>query len=153
MLFRPVCLHFEGGLVITIRPEVTPLTAPYWESAKRGVVLLQRCDHDGQIWHPPQPNCPECGASDWSWEPSNGQGTLYSYATVRHAAHQVVAERLPYIVCLVELSEGPIILCNLLQSVDLPCDIGADVEIILGPSLAGFDLPQARIQRTPGSES
>jgi uncharacterized protein len=129
-----------------IRPEVTPLTAPYWENAQRGVVVLQYCTPGGHTWHPPQPSCPECGTTEWTWVPSAGHGTLYSYTTVRHAAHPAVVDRLPYIVCLVALDEGPLILCNLLQAADEPCVIGSEVEIVLGPSLAGFELPQARLR-------
>jgi uncharacterized OB-fold protein len=129
----------------TIRPEITALTATYWEYAKRGVIMLQRCEDDGHVWHPPQPSCPECNTANWTWVPSKGEGSLHSYAVVRHAAHAAVIDRLPYTVCLVRLNEGPLYLCNLMQSAEERRVVGARVELVLGPSLAGFDLPQARI--------
>lgn len=129
----------------TIVPEVTPLTQLFWENARRGVVMLQRCAADGHSWHPPQPTCPRCRSTQWEWVASSGRGRIHSFAVVRHAAHPAVVGRLPYAVCLVELEEGPLFLCDVLDWETAGCEVGAPVELVLGPSFAGFDLPQAKV--------
>lgn len=124
-----------------ITPEETPLTRPYWQAARRGVVLLQRCTVCGTHWHPPQPACPSCLSGSCEWVEASGEGELYSYTTVHHAAHPAVAEKLPYVVALVALAEAPIIICNFLGPG--PPRVGLPVRIALGGTPGGIRLPQA----------
>lgn len=124
-----------------IRPEESNLTQQYWEAARRGVVLLQCCTSCGTCWHPPQPTCPDCLDDSYKWIESSGNGELYSFTTVRHAAHTAVKDALPYVVALVTLAEGPNVICNFLGPA--PPKVGLPVRLALGPTPAGVDLPQA----------
>ena len=126
-----------------IVPEETGLTAPFWQAAREGRAALQRCTNCGSVWHPPQPRCPSCQAPNPEWIVSEGKGQVHSYTVVRHAVHSAMTERLPYAVVLVELDEGPKIVCNLL---DCPFDairIGMRVELTTGPTPGGLTLTQA----------
>ena len=90
-----------------IVPAETPLTAQYWSAARRGVILLQRCADCGAVLHPPAPVCPGGAAHELRWLEASGLGRLASFTVVTHAAHPVVDGRLPYVIALVELDEGP----------------------------------------------
>jgi len=90
-----------------IIPAITDLTRPYWENARAGRLVIQRCGHCGRTWHPPLPACPHCHCADLGWQPTAGTGTVYSYTVVRHATHAALAGRVPYVIALVELTEGP----------------------------------------------
>jgi uncharacterized protein len=46
---------------------------------------------------------------------ASGRGTLYRYAIVRQALRSAWSERIPYMVAVVELEEGPRILSNLVE--------------------------------------
>ena len=92
---------------MAIIPAVTDLTKPYWESARAGRLVTQRCRSCGRIWHPPLPACPHCHSTDIGWREVSGNGTVYTYTVVRHATHAALAERIPYVVAIVELAEGP----------------------------------------------
>jgi uncharacterized OB-fold protein len=85
-------------------PYEDALTAPWWEAARRGVLLLQRCGSCGRHQHYPRPFCLGCGSDDVGWVEAGGGGTVYSLTTVRLA----VLARLepPYDVALVDLDEG-----------------------------------------------
>jgi uncharacterized OB-fold protein len=126
---------------VTIKPEETGLTQPYWQAARRGVVLLQHCNACGTYWHPPQPTCPDCLASSYEWAESSGRGELYSYTTVHHAAHPAVVDALPYVVALVTVEEGPNVICNFLGPA--PPTVGLPIRLALGPTPGGMELPQA----------
>jgi uncharacterized OB-fold protein len=133
----------EGAAAPLIVPEETSLTAPYWEAARKGKIALQRCGRCRAVWHPPQPACPTCQSTDVSWFESAGRASLWSYAVVRQAAHSAVAQRLPYVVALIELEEGPRVICNLLRCEPADIHIGMALKVVLGEAAGGMMLPQA----------
>ncbi len=92
---------------MAIIPAVTELTRPYWENARAGRLVTQRCRSCGRIWHPPLPACPHCHSTDIGWRQVSGDGTVYSCTVVRHATHAALAARIPYVIAIVELAEGP----------------------------------------------
>ena len=128
-----------------IVPAETELTAPYWEAARSGRVLLQHCDDCSHVWHPPAPLCLRCRSGAWSWQASSGLGTVHSITRVVHPVHAQVADVVPYLLALVRLAEGPLFLCG----VDDPAYEavlvdGAAVTIGLGTAAGGARLPMAR---------
>lgn len=127
-----------------IVPAETDLTAPYWAAARRGVVALQRCSHCGHVWHPPLPVCPLDGSADVEWVEASGHGRLHSYTSVRHAAHPAVADALPYLVALVDLAEGPRLVCTLLDAAEDDLSMDLPVRVSAGPTPGGLELPVAR---------
>ncbi len=92
---------------MAIIPAVTDLTRPYWESARAGRLVTQRCRSCGRVWHPPLPACPHCHGTDIGWREVSGDGTVYTYTVVRHATHAALADQVPYVIAIVELAEGP----------------------------------------------
>jgi uncharacterized OB-fold protein len=134
---------------LSIIPEETSLTHPYWRAASSGVVLLQRCGSCGTPWHPPQPRCPACRSSSYDWVESGGVGELYSYTEVHHAAHIAVQDELPYVIALVRLTESPLVICNFLGPA--PPSVGLSVWIALGPTPGGMRLPQAYSELPPAT--
>jgi uncharacterized protein len=142
-----------------IVPEETELTAPYWAGAARGQVMLQRCLECGVVWHPPAPTCPN-GAADVGgpvhpieWFAASGLGQLYSYTRVEHAAHPGVAAAVPYLVALVELEEGPRLICNLLDASPEGLVAGLRVSLSIGPAAGGRMLPVARLDRATPADA
>jgi uncharacterized protein len=124
-----------------IVPAETPLTAEYWAAARQGVILLQRCVSCGAVLHPPAPVCPGGVGHELEWFEASGLGRLASFTSVVHAAHPAVADRLPYLIALVELDEGPRIICNLALHEAVEPEPGARVVFRLGPTAGGIELP------------
>ena len=137
-----------------IVPGETALTDAYWAAARRGVVLLQRCADCGIVVHPPEPVCPGGSAHELRWFEASGRGRLVSFTSVEHAVHPAVRGRLPYLVVLVELDEGPRLICNLAadqagSDARLDQRPGARVELRLGRAAGGLDLPVAYLAAGP----
>jgi len=93
--------------VTTIVPGMTDLTRPYWAAARAGRLVLQHCPACDHVWHPPLPRCPHCHQASLDWTDAAGTGTVYTYTVVRHPTHAALAGRVPYVVAIVELAEGP----------------------------------------------
>ena len=99
---------------MAIIPAATDLTRPYWEHARDGRLVTQVCHQCRQIWHPPLPACPHCHSSDLGWQQVSGTGTVYTYTVVRHATHAALAGHIPYVIAIVELTEGPRIVTGII---------------------------------------
>jgi len=92
---------------MAVVPGMTELTAPYWQAASEGRLVVQECGSCGRLTHPPLPACPRCHGRDLGWRAVSGTGTVYSYTIVRHPTHFAFAGQIPYTIALVELTEGP----------------------------------------------
>jgi uncharacterized protein len=132
-----------------IVPAETALTAEYWAAARRGVILLQRCGDCGVVLHPPAPVCPGGVGHELEWFEASGRGRLVSFTTVTHAAHPAVQERLPYVIALVELDEGPRVICNLALGQAGEPGAGARVVFRLGLAAGGLELPVGYLDEDP----
>lgn len=68
---------------------------------------MQECRSCRQVWHPPLYLCPHCHSADLGWRQASGEGTVYTYTVVRHPTHFAFADKIPYVLAIVELAEGP----------------------------------------------
>ena len=128
-----------------IVPVESTLTAPYWAAAREGTILLQRCADCAEVWHPPAPVCPGCRRSRWEWFAAGGGARLIAHTEVTHSVHAQVALALPYVLVLVELSEGPLYLCGVDGGASAGLRAGAALTIGLGVAAGGLALPMARL--------
>jgi uncharacterized OB-fold protein len=90
--------------VDVLRPVVSRDTAFFWDGTAAGELRIQRCGECGALRHPPGPACPECGALKPEYVVAAGTGEVYSYVVHHHPP--VPGRALPFVVALVELTEG-----------------------------------------------
>jgi uncharacterized OB-fold protein len=131
-----------------IVPKPDELTAPYWEAAKQGRLLIQHCRACGRSWHPPTPVCNACQSFDVEWRESSGRGEVYSHTTIHHPTHVAMQGRTPYLVALVDLEDGPRLVANIRDCPMEEVRIGLKVEVTFEEIAPGVVLPQFR-PRTP----
>lgn len=87
-------------------PEPTPVSAPFFDAARDGRFLIQKCPRDGAFFYP-RARCPHCWRDDWEWTEASGRGTLYSF-TVDRLGHDPPQKSLaPFVIAVVTLEEGP----------------------------------------------
>ena len=77
----------------------------YYEHAKQGRLVVQRCTACKLLRGSIGAACPFCTSLDWDWSPVSGRGVIYSYQIVTQAVHPAFADWLPYPIVLVELDE------------------------------------------------
>ncbi|UOA16957.1 Zn-ribbon domain-containing OB-fold protein [Sulfitobacter dubius] len=96
-------------------PTIIPLTAPFWEAAAEGRLLIQRCGGCGGAAFYPRELCPYCWSDALRWEEARGVGRLKSFSIIHKPGHPGWFAVAPYSVGLVELAEGPTLLSHLLS--------------------------------------
>lgn len=92
------------------RPALTQDNRFFFEGAKEGKLLIQRCATCGTLRHPPRPACWNCRSFEWDTVEASGRGTIYSFVVNHHP--QVPAFDYPLVVALVELEEGTRLVAN-----------------------------------------
>lgn len=88
-------------------PTIDDASAPFFEGAARGKLMLQRCRTCSATFLPVQEVCTECLEADMEWVESSGEGTLHTFGVMHYLYHPGFAQELPYNVAVVELAEGP----------------------------------------------
>ncbi len=79
-------------------------SAPFWEGARQGRLVLPRCSACGTPALRAFFACSHCGEQALDWGTSAGRGTLYSWTVVWRAPHPGFAT--PYAPAVVRLDEG-----------------------------------------------
>lgn len=125
-----------------ILPKPDALSKAYWDGARKHTLLLQNCRACGHRWHPPTPICPQCQAKNYEWKPVSGRGTVYSYTIVHHPAHVAVQDKVPYLVALITLDEGPRVVANILDCPIEDVRIGMPVKLTFREIAPEVVLPQ-----------
>jgi uncharacterized OB-fold protein len=117
-------------------------TAFFWEGAKRGELLIQRCSSCGKLRHPPGPGCPKCGSLEWDTVASSGRGIVYSFAI--HHYPPVPGFEYPNAVGLIELEEGTRLVANIVGISPDAIKIGMPVQVEFETFDGDLTLPQFR---------
>ncbi|CAO5239459.1 Zn-ribbon domain-containing OB-fold protein [Frankia sp. AgKG'84/4] len=110
-------------------PTVEAETAPWWEAAARGELLIRRCGACAKAHLYPRPFCPSCWSEDVSWEQAVGTGTLYTWSEVRSNDLPPFKERVPYIAAIVDLTEGPRLETNIVGVTEGELSIGMALKV------------------------
>ncbi|MGD9794497.1 MAG: Zn-ribbon domain-containing OB-fold protein [Acidimicrobiia bacterium] len=113
-------------------PKPSPETAHFWQGAAEGVLRLQRCRACDHVYFPPQPFCPRCSTDDVEIMVASGRATLYSYV-ISHLPTPGFSS--PFVLAVVELSEGPRLLTNIVGVEPQPelLSLDMDLEVVFEP--------------------
>ena len=101
-------------------PEITELTAPFWQATREGRLVMQRCRACGELVWCPRPSCVECGGEELEWDELSGRGTVYSFTIIRQLAGRgarAFEKDIPYVIAWVDLEEGPRYYTNIVPGV------------------------------------
>ena len=99
-------------------PTRTALTAPFWDAARDGRLVLQHCDACSRSVFYPRALCPHCWSDRLVWRAASGRGRLKSFSVVHRPGHPAWEAVAPYAIGLVELEEGPTMLSHILVAPD-----------------------------------
>jgi len=108
-------------------PEPNRYTQPFWDACQRGVLEVPACLDCGQLFLPGGPVCPSCWSADITTKPVSGDGKIFTFTVYRHSYHPAL--KIPYVVALVELTEGPRLISNIVDCAPEDVDIGMAVRV------------------------
>lgn len=89
-----------------IIPGTTELTEPFWRAAADGTLSVRRCEDCGALQHPPMPRCASCHGESLEWVAISPTASVYAYTVVYHPAHYALADKVPYVLAMVETEDG-----------------------------------------------
>lgn len=115
-------------------PGVTPETRPYWEAALETRLTLKRCSQCFSHFSFMRSACPGCGSLEYSTVDAAGTATLYSYVIIHRSAPGFEA---PFVVAVVRLSEGPLMMTNIVDVDPVPESLILDMPLIVSFREAG----------------
>ena len=122
-------------------PTITRLTQPFWDAARAGRLVMQTCRACGHVHFPPGPVCPECLSAEQDWKDAAGTGTLESWIAMHRAYWDGFRDALPYPVGLVRLTEGPLLVTNLVGDL-AGAKLGAKVRVVFDAVTEDVTLPK-----------
>lgn len=123
-------------------PGISDDTRFFWEGARAGKLLIQRCKGCGTLRHPPGPVCPECHSFEWDTLESAGTGTVYSFVVMHYP--EVPPFGYPNPVGLIELDEGTRLIAQLVGIAANEVQIGQRVKVEFNTFDGDLVLPQFR---------
>ena len=90
-----------------LEPEATEISDPFWDATKQQRYLVQWCAACASPIFFPREVCPRClSAESLEWRESSGSGTVYAVSVQHRPANPTMADRVPYVVALVEVDAG-----------------------------------------------
>ena len=128
-------------------PIVTDDSKTFWEAARDGRLVAQRCRECGRVRHPPRPMCPECHSIDHETVDLAGTGVVYSYAILHHPQHPAFSY--PVVAVLVDLDEGVRVVSNLVGVQPRDVGIGMPVRVTFETTADDMAVPVFEAARSP----
>ena len=124
-------------------PGISDDTRFFWDGARAGKLLIQRCKGCGELRHPPGPVCPSCHSFEWDTVEASGRGTVYSFVVMHYP--EVPPFDHPNPIVLVELEEGTRLISQIVGIQPGEVRIGQAVQVEFNSFNDGeLVLPQVR---------
>ena len=104
---------------------------PFWNAIDAGTFVLARCTCG--TYYARLQACLQCGAdaNAVTWVPASGRGSVRTFVVFDKPYHPYFEERLPYVVAVVTLKEGPEITTNIVDTDVSAITIGMPVHIVI----------------------
>lgn len=118
---------------------------PFWDGCRDHQLKFQQCAACGEVRWPPSILCPTCHSQDTRWIEASGRGAIYTFAVYHQAFHPAFEGKLPYVVAVVRLDEGPMLLSNIVQCPHESLACGMPVKVAWDDISGELSLPKFRV--------
>lgn len=108
---------------------ITPEARPFWDGLREGKLLLPKCGTCSHVFFYPRAVCPRCHARDIGWIQASGRGTLHAFEIAYQAFNRAWKVKPPWVLAMVELTEGPRLMTNLVNVEPDPRAITCDMPV------------------------
>lgn len=97
-------------------PTPTALSSPFWTAVAEERLLFHHCTDCHRFAAYPREICPHCWSQNQVWKEVNGQAKVQTFTRVHQAGNAGWQLAAPYVIALVRLTEGPVILTQLIEA-------------------------------------
>jgi uncharacterized OB-fold protein len=125
-------------------PVPDDISAPFFDGARQGKLMLQHCAACGKWSFPIRKRCPHCFATKLEWRPASGRGTLYTFAIMHQVMNPGFAGAVPYNIAQIDLEEGVRMTSNVVGLPNADLKIGMALEAFFEDVGQGVSLPKFR---------
>lgn len=108
-------------------PTPNPETRHFWDGARQGQLVLQKCCDCTTIYFPPRPFCPACSSRRVEAFAASGRATLYSFV-INHRPRPDWPQE-PHSIAIVQLEEGPRMITNIVNVAQTPEALQLDLPL------------------------
>ena len=108
-------------------PRPTPLTTPFWDACRRGVLTFQRCAQCATAVFNPAPLCPRCLSGSLHWVESAGRGAIYSWTVAYRPLSPAFTD--VYAPAIIDVDEGYQMVSNVIGCDTTQLAVGMRVEV------------------------
>jgi len=125
-------------------PEASIETQPFWAAVQERRFIMPKCAACGAVTFPPTVACPSCSGRDFAWTELSGRGTVYSFTVYHRVYHPAFKDKVPYVVAVIALEEGPRIISNVVGIAvdDVRCEM--PVTVLYEEARDGYLIPKFR---------
>jgi uncharacterized OB-fold protein len=113
---------------------------PFWEGCRAGRFLLHRCGICQRAYWPAS-RCVVHGDTSMAWVECAGVGTLYTYTVLHKAYTSAMQDKVPYVVGVIQLAEGPYFFSNVLGCEPHDIRVGMALRARMQPHDSGLVVP------------
>jgi len=127
-------------------PAITPEMREFFDGARAGRLMVQKCDSCGRLRFPAHELCSKCNSTASRWVPVSGRGEVFSFNIMHQVYHPGFAAEVPYAVVVVELEEGCKFVSNLLGVKPHEIKCGMPVEVTFEKLSDDVSIPKFRLR-------
>ena len=125
-------------------PSIVGETKAYWDSCRRGQLIIQKCAACDEYQFYPRGICANCWSEEIKWITASGKGTVWTYTVTYQNRTPGFAEDVPYVLALVELEEGVRMFTNIVECNPREVSIGMPVEVTFVKATDQITIPYFR---------
>ena len=126
-------------------PSPDEITAPFFDGARGGKLMLQHCTGCGKWSFPVRERCPHCFETKLEWRAASGRGTLYTFAIMHQVMNPGFASAVPYNVSQVDLEEGVRMISNVVGVENAALRVGMKLEAVFEDVGDNVSVPKFRV--------
>ena len=130
-------------------PAIDRSSSEFWLRCAQGRLSIQQCPRCGTRQFYPRLICGHCGADPELIDVS-GTGTVYTFTIVRRNGAPAFRDELPYVLAMIELTEGPMMMGNVIDCRPEDVSIGMQVVVDFVPVSDQVGVPMWRRAQAPG---
>jgi uncharacterized OB-fold protein len=130
----------DRGLMPIPRPSIE--TQIFWDAVQERRLIMPKCLKCGTYRFPPSVACHVCESDEMAWVDVSGRGKVFSFVVYRRAYRSALKDKVPYVLAVIELEEGPRIPSNVvgLPVEDVECEM--PVSVVYEEVRDGFLIPK-----------
>jgi uncharacterized OB-fold protein len=128
-------------------PTLNDQNRPFWDGAKAGKLMMQKCGECGHIRYPISHVCPDCLSYEFTWAQLSGRGEVFSYVVFHQLYNKAFADDVPYNVAMVQLEEGPRMFSNIVGVDNDAVKVGDKVEVTFEKATDEITIPKFRLRQ------